>query len=65
MEARQRLVRDWLTKARMRQILLPLFQRYVARDVEPRTCQDQNSNETPLISEPRTYPENYCDPGAA
>ncbi|MGB2842301.1 MAG: DUF262 domain-containing protein [Halobacteriota archaeon] len=28
MEARQRLVKDWLTKVRTRQILLPRFQRY-------------------------------------
>jgi len=30
MEARQRLVKDWLTKVRTRQILLPRFQRYEA-----------------------------------
>jgi len=28
MEARQRLIKDWLTKVRTRQILLPRFQRY-------------------------------------
>ena len=30
MEARQRLIKDWLTKVRTRQILLPRFQRYEA-----------------------------------
>ena len=32
MEARERLVKDWLTKVRTRQILLPRFQRYEAWD---------------------------------
>ena len=30
MEARQRLIKDWLTKVRTRQILLPRFQRFEA-----------------------------------